>query len=99
MSTLTSPQLVGLGVFTSYFGLVLALLVVILRSLPPLHNSNASKSRVYSFVALTLISFGHTWFCESASRFIPTITLMYHRHVLFHARKSKLAFVEQMSAL
>lgn len=87
MQHLTLPQLLGLGIFASYFGLILALLVVIFRSLPPPHNPNVSKGRVYSFIALTLISFAHTWFCESASRISTTIMLIYTRYVFIHARK------------
>lgn len=87
MQYLTLPQLLGLGVFASYFGLIFILLAVILRSLPSLRMPHVSKGRVYSFIVLTLISFAHTWFCESASRIIATRMLILQRYVFIHARK------------
>jgi len=58
-------QFFALGVFASYFFLVIGLLCLILRNLPNPKPSNASKKiPIYTFVILTLASFAYTWFCK-----------------------------------
>ena len=60
---------IALGVFGSYFGIIIALFAFIARSLITLKPTGVTKcalarTRIWLFIALTIVSFLHTWYCE-----------------------------------
>jgi len=56
-------ELLALGIFCSYFLLIIGLFSIILRSLPPVTTyTSAAKQHIYVFWALTVVSLLHTWF-------------------------------------
>ena len=63
-------HVVALGIFSTYFIVILALFLLILKNLWSLRVPlKPAKSwlilRVAVFIGLTIASFMHTWFCES----------------------------------
>jgi hypothetical protein len=57
-------RLLALGIFTSYFLIIIGLFCLILLTLPNSPNRNGTRIAVYTFGFLALISFAHTWYCE-----------------------------------
>ncbi|KAJ7703805.1 hypothetical protein B0H16DRAFT_1829405 [Mycena metata] len=53
-------EVVAVGVFCSYFSIIVGLFLLIARSL----SSQNWGGRVYVFIALSVASFVHTWFLE-----------------------------------
>ncbi|KAJ7653249.1 hypothetical protein DFH06DRAFT_1205124 [Mycena polygramma] len=54
-------ELAAVGVFCSYFSIIAGLFFLIWNSLPS--SGPSLGRRAYVFIALTLASFAHTWFC------------------------------------
>ena len=57
-----TSRLVALGIFSSYFLIVIGLFSLILFSLPLSRTRDGSKSKIFG--ALAVISLAHTWYCE-----------------------------------
>lgn len=58
-----TPHIVALGIFASYFFIILALFTIILWSVPATGKAT-SVGKTWLFRFLTLGSLGHTWFCK-----------------------------------
>lgn len=59
-------RLLALGIFASYFILIITLFALILASLRPRSTTrNGTTAAVCVFGALSVTSFAHTWYCES----------------------------------
>ncbi|KAF8525257.1 hypothetical protein BU17DRAFT_41834 [Hysterangium stoloniferum] len=59
---LTIEHIVALSIFSSYFLLIFGLFYLIVSSIRKYSTSPAYPGRVWLFNALTVVSFGHTWF-------------------------------------
>ena len=57
-------RLLALVIFSSYFLIIIILFCLILSSLPSPAKRNGTQIAVYTFGALALVSFVHTWYCE-----------------------------------
>jgi hypothetical protein len=69
LSTLSRPQLTALSVLASYFGVIAALLGLIVRSMPKPDTSARARQR-NAFAILALGAFGHTWYCACTPSFL-----------------------------
>ncbi|KAJ7713142.1 hypothetical protein B0H16DRAFT_1341714 [Mycena metata] len=58
-------EVVAVGVFCSYFFIIVGLFLLIARSL----SSQNWGGKMYVFIALSVASFVHTWFCKSPITF------------------------------
>lgn len=58
-------RLLALGIFVSYFLVIIGLFTLILTSWPRSTARNGTAAAVRIFCVLTAISFAHTWYCES----------------------------------
>lgn len=79
-------RLLALGIFTSYFFIIIFLFCLILANLRNAKR-NGSDIAVYTFTALALISFAHTWYCELqilGHSPLPIHKMIYFRHVWLH---------------
>ena len=77
-------RLMALGIFSSYFLIIICLFCFLLANLPSSLKRNGSNFSVYIFGALALISFAHTWYCESQISAFSFQFTNYVRHVLLH---------------
>jgi hypothetical protein len=68
------PQYLALGVFSSYFLVILGLFWLIYQSLPP-PSPEQPKLRIAAFAALAIGSLVHTWFCESLCECISLLLI------------------------
>ncbi|KAJ6617537.1 hypothetical protein B0H10DRAFT_2164393 [Mycena sp. CBHHK59/15] len=68
-------ELTALGVFCSYFSIIIALFGLLCKSLF-VGSHSGETYRVYVFVALTAASFGHTWFLFCSKSFRPVFMIM-----------------------
>lgn len=55
---------IAISIFASYFLLIFCLFGVILKAFVRTTSRWVSASKISLFTALTLASFGHTWFCR-----------------------------------
>lgn len=69
-----ASQLVALGVFASYFLLILGLLGVIVSSW---RNGKSAADGGKVFLLLAFLSFAYTWYCE----YSVLVTVLYSRSV------------------
>lgn len=57
-------RLLALGIFSAYFLIIIGLFYRILANLLSQPKRNGPQIAVYTFAALALTSFAHTWYCE-----------------------------------
>jgi hypothetical protein len=57
-----SAQVVALAILGSYFGVIIGLFAIILRSIPATKERQKQRN---AFKLLTVLSFAHTWYCSS----------------------------------
>jgi hypothetical protein len=61
-ATMESAQVLALAILGSYFGVIVGLFTIILRSIPATKDRGQQRN---AFKLLTVLSFAHTWYCSS----------------------------------
>jgi hypothetical protein len=61
-AVMESAQVVALAILGSYFGVIIGLFTIILRSIPATKERQQQRN---AFKLLTVLSFAHTWYCSS----------------------------------
>lgn len=65
LGNMKSSHFVSLGILASYFTVILCLFALIVGDLRKLAVlSNASVPKIVTFIGLTAVSFGYTWYCK-----------------------------------